>query len=88
MGSHGNGIYEFRARVNDLEFTPLECLIQATKNNAEILQIDDSVGTLAVGKKANILAVRGEPDKDINALEDITLEIGRASCRERVWQLV
>ena len=73
VGSHGNGIYEFRARVNDLEFTPLECLIQATKNNAEILQIDDSVGTLAVGKKANILAVRGEPDKDINALEDITL---------------
>ncbi len=30
-GSHGNGIYEFRARVNMAGFTPLECLIQATK---------------------------------------------------------
>ena len=38
-GSHGNGIYEFRARVNLAGFTPLETLIQATKNNAENVQI-------------------------------------------------
>lgn len=73
VGSHGDGIYEFRIRVRDLEFTPKDCLIQATKNNAEILLIDDEVGTIETGKKANLLAVRGNPDEDINALEDVQM---------------
>ena len=72
-GSHGDGIYEFRARVNDGGFSPLDCLIQATKNNAEILMIDDKVGTLEVGKKADILAVAGNPDQDIEKLTDVRL---------------
>lgn len=70
-GSHGAGIYEFRARIQDAGFTPLECLIQATRNNAEILQIEDTVGTLAPGKKANIIAVNGNPDSDIEALNEV-----------------
>lgn len=73
VGSHGEGIYEFRIRVRDLEFTPKDCLIQATKNNAEILMIDDQVGTIEVGKKANLAAFKGNPDEDINALEDVAL---------------
>lgn len=77
-GSHGNGIYEFRARVKHLGFTPLECLIQATKNNAEILMIDDMVGTIKVGKKANLVAYNGNPDKDVEALNcvDLVLKAG------------
>ncbi|MFI3172901.1 MAG: amidohydrolase family protein, partial [Eubacteriales bacterium] len=72
-GSHGDGIYEFRARVRDAGYSPLDCLIQATKNNAEILMIDDKVGTLEVGKKANILAVKGNPDEDIEKLTNVEL---------------
>ncbi len=74
-GSHGDGIYEFKARVRDAGFTPLECLIQATKNNAEILKIDSEVGTLQVGKKANILCCKGNPDEDINALTNVAAVI-------------
>ena len=74
-GSHGNGLYEFRIRVNQIGFTPLETLIQATKNNAEILNISDTVGTIAVGKRANLVAYHNEPDKDIEALNDIALVI-------------
>lgn len=73
VGSHGDGIYEFRARVRDGGFSPKDCLIQATKNNAEILLIDKEVGTLEVGKKANIAAFKGCPDEDINALTDVAL---------------
>ncbi len=73
VGSHGDGIYEFRARVNDVGFTPLECLIQATKLNSEILMIDDTVGTLEVGKKANIVAYNGNPDENIEVLEDVAI---------------
>lgn len=73
--SHGNGIYEFRARIQDAGFTPLECLIQATRNNAEILQIADSVGTLEPGKKADIAAFSGNPDENIEALNAVKLVI-------------
>lgn len=64
-GSHGNGIFEFRVRVHKMGFTPLEVLAQATKNNAEILCIDDQVGTIAVGKRANLVAFDGSPDENI-----------------------
>lgn len=70
-GSHGNGIYEFRVRVNKIGFTPLETLIQATKYNAEILQIDDQVGTIKVGKRANLAAFSGNPDQDIEMLNNV-----------------
>ncbi len=72
-GSHGNGLYEFRARVNLAGFTPLECLVQATKNNAEILNISDTVGTIACGKRANLAAFAGNPDEDIEALNQVSL---------------
>ncbi len=78
-GSHGDGIYEFRARVRDAGFTPLECLIQATKNNAEILMIDSEVGTLEVGKKANILCCAGNPDQDIEDLTKVAMVIKSGS---------
>ncbi len=73
IGSHGNGLYEFRARVNLAGFTPLECLIQATKNNAEILNISDTVGTIACGKRANLAAFYGNPDENIEALSQAAL---------------
>lgn len=73
VGSHGDGIYEFRARVRDAGFTPLECLIQATKTNSEILMIDDVVGTLEVGKRANIVAFNGNPDENVEVLNDVCM---------------
>ena len=74
-GSHGNGIYEFRIRVNKLGMDPKDTLIQATKYNAEILMIDDRVGTIKAGKKANLAVFRGNPDEDIEKLNDVALVI-------------
>jgi len=70
-GSHGNGIYEFRLRVNKLEMKPIDTLLQATKYNAEILCIDDKVGTIKEGKWADIAVFDGAPDKDIEDLNKI-----------------
>lgn len=75
VGSHGDGIYESRTRVYDGGFSPLQCLIQATKHNAEILMIDDIVGTFEACKKANIIALDGQPDRYIDDLEKIALVI-------------
>ena len=74
-GSHGNGIYEFRIRVNQLGMDQKDTLIQATKYNAEILMIDDRVGTIKAGKKANLAVFRGNPDEDIEKLNDVALVI-------------
>jgi imidazolonepropionase-like amidohydrolase len=50
-------------------FTPLEVLTIATKQNAEILDMDDKLGTLTPGKLADVLIVNGRPDQ---TLDDIT----------------
>ena len=55
--------------------SPKDTLIQATKNNAEILYIDDSVGTIKAGKKANLAIYNGNPDEDIEVLNDVALVI-------------
>lgn len=74
-GSHGNGIYEFRLRVNECGMSPKDTIIQATKNNAEILYIDDVVGTIREGKKANLAIYNGNPDENIEILNDVALVI-------------
>ncbi len=42
-------------------FTPLEALVIATRNGARILGVDDQIGTLEVGKRADLVVVRGNP---------------------------
>lgn len=78
-GSHGNGIYEFRLRVNKIGFTALETLIQATKNNAEILGIDNKVGTIKEGKQADLVAYDNPPDCDIEALNKVSCVIKKGT---------
>ena len=54
-------------------FTPLEVIRIATLAGAQFQGIDDRVGTLAVGKQADLLLVDGKPDADIAALSRIDL---------------
>ena len=61
--------------MNKLGMDPKDTLIQATKYNAEILMIDDQVGTIKAGKKANLAVFRGNPDEDIEKLNDVALVI-------------
>ena len=70
-GSHGNGLYEFRIRVNKLGMKPIDTLLQATKYNSEILYIDDKVGTIKEGKVADLVAYDGASDQDIEVLGDV-----------------
>lgn len=54
-------------------FTPLEALRIATKNGAEFLGELDRVGTIAVGKQADLVVLRGDPTKKISDLENVEL---------------
>jgi imidazolonepropionase-like amidohydrolase len=56
--------FSFRADI----FTPLELLRSATSVNAEIMQKTGVVGTLEPGAFADILAIDGDPMRDIHVM--------------------
>ncbi len=51
--------------------TPLDAIRAATVNAAELLGWSDRVGSIAPGKLADIIAVRGNPLKDVTTLERV-----------------
>jgi imidazolonepropionase-like amidohydrolase len=51
---------------------PMEIIRAATRNGAELLGMLDRIGTLEPGKLADIIAVPGDPLKDVKALERAT----------------
>ena len=46
----------------------IDILLQATVINAEIAGIDNVVGQIKSGMRANLILVDGKPDKDISAM--------------------
>ena len=52
-----------------------DALVAATKTNAEILDMDDRVGTLQPGKLADVLVVNGRPDENLDDLAKVDLVV-------------
>ena len=52
-------------------FTPEEAIAIATRNGAEYLGRADRVGTIAAGKQADLVVVKGDVAKDITAVERV-----------------
>lgn len=52
-------------------FTPLEAIGIATKNGAEYLGRADSIGTIAAGKQADLVLVKGDPSTHIDDIENV-----------------
>lgn len=67
------------AYIRELEFfvqggySKSEALIAATRDGAEILGMNDKLGTLEPGKLADVLVVKGNPDEDLRALASVEL---------------
>jgi len=51
--------------------TPMQAIQCATKVNAEILKKEKEIGTVEAGKLADLIAVRGDPLKDISELQRV-----------------
>jgi imidazolonepropionase-like amidohydrolase len=68
--SHGTLPEELRLMV-EAGATPLEALRYGT--SADLLGLAEEVGTLEPGKKADLLAVGGDPLRDVGALRDVRL---------------
>ena len=54
-------------------FTPIEAIRIATSNGAEFLGESERIGTLAAGKQADIVVMKGDPSKNINDIENVEL---------------
>src|SRR5450432_2870414 len=68
---HGLNAHEFAVMVK-LGLTPLQAIQAATMNAADLLGWAGKVGSLEPGAWADIIAVEGDPLKDVTTLERVT----------------
>lgn len=67
--------YEFIARKTFYYFENIDILKQATINSAIILGLEKELGTIKVGKLADLVLVDGNPDEDIYVMEKPVLRV-------------
>ena len=67
---HGRNTEEFHL-LTALGMSPLDALRAGTSVDAELLGIQDRVGTLAIGKLADIVAFPGDPRQNIRQVEKV-----------------
>jgi len=52
-------------------FTPVEAIKIATSNGAQFLGDGDRIGTIATGKQADLVVIKGDPSKKIEDIENV-----------------
>ncbi|NJN40786.1 MAG: amidohydrolase family protein [Gammaproteobacteria bacterium] len=67
---HGEYAKDIEVFVRILGFSPLEAIGCATRNGAELMHMQDRIGTLEPGKLADLVVVNGDPLADIAILQD------------------
>jgi len=70
-GGHGRNAEEFVDRVRDCGVDPMAAMISATSLNAEALGLAGEIGSIAPGLQADIIALEGDPLKDITAVRRV-----------------
>ena len=68
---HGTNLRELGLMCS-VGMSPMQAIVATTKTAAECLGWQDRVGTLEVGKFADVVVVRIDPIKDIRSLENTT----------------
>ena len=68
---HGTNAREFVLMVEWGGMSPLDAIIAGTMNGAKLLGWDKNLGSITAGKWADIVAVSGDPLKDIHNMERV-----------------
>ena len=69
VGPHGVNLMELSYLV-DLGMDPMAAIVAGTRTSAELLGVDDRLGTLAPGRTADLVICDGDPLADIGVLGD------------------
>lgn len=67
---HGDYAKELSFFVNYVGFSPMDTIVCATRNGAQIMGLGDETGTIEAGKLADILVVDGDVLADVGILQD------------------
>jgi imidazolonepropionase-like amidohydrolase len=70
-GAHGRNAEEFIDRVRDSGVDPMAAMVSANSLGAEALGMADLIGSIAPGLEADIIALDGDPLKDITAVRRV-----------------
>jgi len=70
-GAHGRNVEELVCRVQKGGQSPIDAITSATSLGAEALRMGDQIGSIAPGLQADLVAVQGDPTKDITALRRV-----------------
>jgi imidazolonepropionase-like amidohydrolase len=70
-GSHGRNAEEFIDRVRDVGMDPMAAMVSANSLGAQALGLADQIGSIAPGMQADIIALDGDPLKDITAVRRV-----------------
>ena len=68
---HGLNAHELDVYVNQFGMSPLAALQTGTINAADLMGWTDRVGTIDPGKWADIIAIDGDPLKDVRILQHV-----------------
>jgi imidazolonepropionase-like amidohydrolase len=70
-GADGRNAEEFIDRVRDCGVDPMAAMISANSLGAEALGMGNQIGSIAAGMQADIIALDGDPLKDITAVRRV-----------------
>ncbi len=70
-GAHGRNAEELIDRVHDGGVDPMAAMVSANSLAAEAMGLGDQIGTIAPGLQADIIALAGDPLKDITAVRRV-----------------
>jgi imidazolonepropionase-like amidohydrolase len=70
-GAHGRNAEEFIDRVRDGKVDPMIAMVSANSLAAEAMRLSNQIGSIAPGLEADIIALDGDPLKDITAVRRV-----------------
>ena len=70
-GAHGRNAEELIDRVRDAGVDPMSALVSANSLAAEAMRMGERIGSIAPGYEADIIALDGDPIKDITAVRRV-----------------
>jgi imidazolonepropionase-like amidohydrolase len=71
-GAHGRNAEDLICRVNDAGESPMHAIVSATSVSAESLRLGGTIGAIAPGMEADIIATDGDPTADITAVRRVS----------------